>query len=310
MKTTSVETADLAASVLAVPPLARDRDLRPSPAENRRLIAHLRTGGVRTLMYGGNANFYNIAVSEYRKVLDMLAELAAGDAWVIPSAGPDYGRMMDQAAILRQMNFPTAMVLPQSFPCTPEGAETGIRHFADRLGRPVIVYLKAEGYLTADGVARLVGDGLVAGIKYAVVRAEPRRDAFLDRLLERIDRRMIVSGIGERPAIAHFRAFGLAAFTSGSVCVAPAASMRLLAALQAGADDEAAAIREAFLPLEDLRDRISPIRVLHDAVTLAGIADMGPILPLLSNLTEAERPAVAAAAGALLDFERRYRRAA
>ncbi len=47
--------------------------------------------------------------------------------------------------------------------------------------------------------------------------------------------------------------------------------------------------RAAFLPLEDCRDAYSPIRVLHDAVTLAGIADMGPMLPMLSNLPEAQR---------------------
>jgi hypothetical protein len=45
---------------------------------------------------------------------------------------------------------------------------------------------------------------------------------------------------------------------------------------------------------------MGPIRVLHDAVTLAGIADMGPILPLLSNLDAAERARVLPAAKALL----------
>lgn len=38
--------------------------------------------------------------------------------------------------------------------------------------------------------------------------------------------------------------------------------------------------------VEDVRDEYSPIRVLHTAVTLSGIADMGPILPLLSNIEE------------------------
>ena len=60
----------------------------------------------------------------------------------------------------------------------------------------------------------------------------------------------------------------------------------------------------AFLPLEDCRDSYSPIRVLHDAVTLAGIADMGPVLPMIAGLEAAERPAVKAAAAALLAHDR------
>ena len=64
-------------------------------------------------------------------------------------------------------------------------------------------------------------DGLVAAIKYAVLRQDPREDPFLAELCGAIDRRMIVSGIGERPVIDHFRGYGLTSFTSGSVCVAP-----------------------------------------------------------------------------------------
>ena len=32
------------------------------PAQNARLLEHLRSGGVRTFMYGGNANLYNMGV--------------------------------------------------------------------------------------------------------------------------------------------------------------------------------------------------------------------------------------------------------
>ena len=43
------------------------------------------------------------------------------------------------------------------------------------------------------------------------------------------------------------------------------------------------------MPLEDLRDGISPLRVLHAAVHLAGIADTGPLLPYLANVTDAKQ---------------------
>jgi dihydrodipicolinate synthase/N-acetylneuraminate lyase len=299
VKTTSVSPQDLARSVIAVPPLARHRDLTISTADNRALIQYLEDGGVRTLLYGGNANLYNIGAAELPELLDMLEEEAGDDSWVIPSVGPDYGKLMDQLAVLKGRAFPTVMILPLAFPATGDGIATGIRRFAEALGKPAIVYIKADDYLAPAQVAALVNDGLVAAIKYATVRSDPREDSYLRALLDVVDRQIVVSGIGERPAIVHLRDFGLQGFTSGSVCVAPNSSMRILALCKAAQWEDAMREREAFLPLEDCRDSFSPIRVLHDAVTLAGIADMGPMLPMLSNLPDAQRAPVRDAALAL-----------
>jgi dihydrodipicolinate synthase/N-acetylneuraminate lyase len=304
VKTGSITAADLARSVLSVPPLARRTDLTLDPDANRALIRHLEAGGVSTLMYGGNANFYNIGLYEYGALLDFLAEAAAPDSWVIPSAGPDFGKLVDQARVLRGRAFPTAMVLPQTFPATPDGSARAISIFAEEFGRPVIVYVKAENFLTPTHVAKLVDAGIVAGIKYAIVRQDARVDAYLTELVDRVDRSLIISGIGERPAIVHLRDFGLNAFTSGSVCVGPRGSMQLLAALHAKDHAAAEKLRAAYLPLEDIRDELSPIRVLHEAVTLAGIADMGPMLPHLSNLPAEHLPRLKAAALALLEHDR------
>jgi dihydrodipicolinate synthase/N-acetylneuraminate lyase len=304
VKTQAVTPADLSASVLAVPPLARTPDLGLDRGANAALIGHIESGGISTLLYGGNANLYHVGAGEYEALLDLLEQTAAPRTWVIPSVGPDFGKMLDQAAILRRRAFPTAMVLPQTFPLTTAGVETGLRRFADAFGRPIVVYIKADGYLTPEGVRRLVDAGIVAGIKYAVVREDPRQDPFLSQLVELVDRRLIVSGIGERPAIVHLRDFGLAGFTTGSGCVGPRGSTTLLAALRAKDYARAEEVRAAFIPLEDLRDAHSPIRVLHEAVRLAGIADTGPMLPLLSNLDAEHHPAVKQAALALLAADR------
>ena len=304
MKTTPVTPADLSASVLAVPPLARRADLSLNPEANRALIRHLEAGGVTTLMYGGNANFYHLPLSEYAATLDFLAEAAGAGSWVIPSAGADYGKLMDQAAILRGRDFPTAMALPFGNPSNDSGVATALRRFADRLGKPVIAYVKGLGYIEPATLGQLAKDGVICAIKYAIVRDDPRKDAYLDELVQHVSRDMIISGIGERPAVAHLRDFGLKCFTSGSVCVAPHGSTRILALLKAKRWDEAEKIRAAYIPLEDQRDARGPIRVLHDAVTLAGIADMGPILPMISNLDAAERSAVQPAAAALLAHDR------
>jgi dihydrodipicolinate synthase/N-acetylneuraminate lyase len=292
MKTTPVTHADLTRSVIAVPPLARNEDLSVNKAANQALIQHLEAGGVRSIMYGGNANFYHISVSSYQATIETMAELAGEDTWVLPSAGPDFGRLMDQAEILRNSAFPTAMVLPMTFPYTDEGLANGIRRFTDKMGKPAVVYIKSDNYIRPDTVAALAQEGRVTSLKYAAVREDPTKDAYLTELTKCVDRKLIVSGIGERPAIVHLRDFGLTSFTSGSVCVAPRGSMKLLKLLQERNYAEAEQVRANYMKLEDCRDEISPIRVLHDAVTLAGIADMGPMLPLLTGLDAAQRKRV------------------
>lgn len=304
MKTNQVTHADLTRSVLAVPPIARHVDLSLNKEANKRLIEHIESGGVSTLLYGGNANLYNIDVSEYAELLDFLEESAGSETWVIPSVGPDYGKMMAQARVLRNRKFPAPMVLPLKFPFTNDGAAEGIRRFSDAVGVPVILYVKSDNYLAPGAIGVLAREGRVAAIKYAIVLDKPGSDGFLTQLLQEVDKSLIISGIGERPAIVHMRQFGLSGFTSGSVCVGPRGSMAMLRAIQAGLYDDAEKLRAAYIPLENCRDELSPIRVLHEAVSLAGIADMGPMLPMLSRLEAEHHVRVRAAAAALLAHDR------
>ena len=305
MKTTPVSPADLAASVLSVPPLARKSDMTIDAKQNARLLDHLRGGGVRTFMYGGNANLYNMGVSELATLAELLIELSRDGDWMVPSVGSDYGKAHDQLKMLRDYPFPTAMVLPNRFPATPAGIATGYRRLADAYGKAIIAYVKDDGFIEAADLGRLAADGVICAVKYAIVRDEPKTDPFLEQVLSKVDRSMVISGIGERPAIDHLTKFGLQAFTSGSVCVAPGLSTALLRAIKRGDLKEAERLRALFIPLEDQRDRHSPLRVLHEAVRLAGICDTGPMLPFLSNITD---PAIVAgieqAAKALLAAER------
>lgn len=290
----------LANSVIAVPPLARDEDLKVCPIENAKIMRHLEAGGVRTLLYGGNAMFYHIGLGEYAETLAMLQEHAGGDTTVVPSVGPAYGPSMDQAAILRDFDFPTAMVLPARDIATPAGCATGIRKLAEAYGKPIVLYIKFEGYLEPEDAKSLVEDGIVNWIKYAIVREDPGQDDYLSKLVDCVDRSIIVSGIGEQPAITHINRFGVQSFTSGCVCVAPGLSMKMLQALKAGNLEGAESIRQTFKPLEDLRNNINPIRVLHSAVAEAGIAETGPILPLLDEVNDSDRLKIAAVARELL----------
>jgi dihydrodipicolinate synthase/N-acetylneuraminate lyase len=80
--------------------------------------------------------------------------------------------------------------------------------------------------------------------------------------------------------------------------------MHVLAHLKARDFAAAEPALEAIRPLESMREKISPIRVLHEAVRLAGVADTGPLYPMLSNLEADRHPAVLEACGRLMEAER------
>lgn len=301
---TSPQTPDrLRQSVIAVPPLARDAKERICGKENAKIIRHLETGGVNLLLYGGNAMLYHVQISEYASLLQMLDDACADGTGVVPSIGPTYGTMLDHVAVLRDFDFPTAMVLPQRDIADAVGIARGIRTAAERLGRPLVVYLKFDRWLPPELVRSLMDDGVISWIKYAVVRDDPAQDDYLREILQVVPQDRVVSGIGEQPAIIHMRDFGVVGFTSGCVCVAPTRSMELLQANQAGQWEAADRLRRRFEPLEDLRNAIHPIRVLHRAVELAGIARTGPMLPLLSELSKDQETQVEQAARELLQWQ-------
>jgi dihydrodipicolinate synthase/N-acetylneuraminate lyase len=311
MKTTAVTLEDLS-GVFAVPPLARraDKERSLDLAENDRIVRHMSEGGLSRFLYGGNAFVYHVTLREYEQLLDWMSGIVG---WAIPSLGPSFGRAMDQAPLLRRYSFPCAMALPCGDPRDARGLEAGMREIAAAAGTRLVLYLKSEDGFGSeampglDAVARLVEDGTCVAIKYAVVREDPGVDRYLSALLERVDRRRVVSGIGERPAIAHMRGFQLPGFTTGSGCVAPGLTSALFGAC-ARADWSAAEwLRSQFLPLEDRRDAWGPARVLHAALELAGVATTGPIPPFVTALGSDQRGALAPLARDLfrLDSEKR-----
>jgi dihydrodipicolinate synthase/N-acetylneuraminate lyase len=294
MRTAPITREDLQ-GVFPVPPLARRRDPQRTLDFNAtaRIVDHLTAAGMTRLLFGGNAFLYHLRLQEYEQLLEWLASLP-DHLWCIPSAGPSYGRLMDQAPLLRRYGFPCVMVLPCSDPRDAAGLERGLREFAEAAGMPQTVYLKDELGFGADraagldAIGRLVKSGVCCAIKYAVVRKDPTQDEYLAGLLARVDRRHVVSGIGERPAVVHMLDWHLPGFTTGSGCIGPALSQALFTACKRGDRTAAEALRANFVPLEDLRDAWGPAPVLHAAVEAAGIAETGPLPPFVSNLS-AER---------------------
>lgn len=307
MLTTLPTPEIIARSVWAVPPLALNFDYSVNFDAAGAMLRHIEAGGVSTILWGGNANLHNLPVSRFEETMGGLAALSGTDSWVLPSVGPAWGKLVDEAAILKRMKFPTAMVLPMQFPQTPEGVEVGIRDFVQRAGIPVVIYIKTADYLPPAVLARMGEAGELVAIKYAVPRPDYHVDPYLTEILKGFDHKRVVSGFGEPPALPHLEGFNLAGFTAGCVCIAPAISMNLLRLMQRRDFAGAAKAMAAVKPLEGLREQHNAIRTLHEAVTLSGIADMGPMLPLLSNLDKSLHPAIQAAARDLLAMEMAFR---
>jgi len=252
MASASIDVQDLA-GVFAVPPLPRRvgprRTIDFDAAEA--VAKHIQDGGITRYLYGGNAFLYHITLDEYETLLGWLDGFDPS-RWAIPSVGPSFGRAIDQAKLVKRCTFRSVMVLPCNDPRDARGMETGLREIADACGVPLILYLKSEDSFGADrdagldAVARLVRDGVAVAIKYAVVRDDPRQDPYLDGLLRRVERPRVVSGIGERPAFVHMRDFGLAGFTTGSGCVAPALCASLFDACRSQDWTRAEEIRASY----------------------------------------------------------------
>lgn len=294
----------LGRTVIAVPPVAWTDRLDLAVDENIRLLRHIEAGGIGAVLYGGNANLYHFDSGRFAALADLVGRAAAPGTDVIASIGPDFGKLLDQARILRGRRFAGVMALPMTFPTHPSGIEAALRAACEALGGPLILYIKREHYLAPGRVQALFADGVVAFVKYAVERPDPRRDPYLADLCAAIGAGSIASGMGETPIDVHLSDYGLRTYTSGGVCIAPRAARALLAAHRAGDRAAAARLAAPFLAFEAVRAAINGFSVMHDAVTLAGIARMGPILPMAGNVAKADLPRVSAAVDGLVALDR------
>ena len=295
-------------AVYPVPPLARKRDSRRSLdfTQNEKILRHIQKHGVRNIVYGGNAFLYHITMAEYHELIEWVGGFTR-EMSIIPGVGPSYGRAIDQAPLIRKHRFPSVLVLPCGDPRDPAGLETGLREIAEACGVPLSVYIKHEADFGPDreagldAVGRLVDSKVCESIKYAVVRKDPRDDAYLSSLLRRVPSTRVISGIGERPAVVHLRDFNLNGFTTGTGVLAPRLSRELFEACARKDYTAAEEVRRAFLPFEDLRDTWGAAPVLHAGVEAAGLAETGPIPPFVSAIALAHVEQLRPVARALLE---------
>jgi len=296
--------ADYASSVVAVPPIALNTDYSVNAGANEAIIKHIEAGGVDILLYGGNANLYHFGLDDYRSAMQAIMAVAAPTTHLITSIGPDFGKAMAQAPMARDLGFKNVMVLPTNFPADPAGVANGVRKLAGVLGDGLILYLKREHYADPDELAKLIAEGAVSFVKYAVEKPDASKDTYLDAVISAIGTDHLASGMGETPIHDHLGQRKLATYTSGAVCIAPAAASELLALYKTGRAEEAFKLSQPFLEFEKVRTELGGLQVLHDGLRLSGIADTGPLMPMVSNLSIEKLKPVKEAVDALRNTEK------
>src|SRR5690606_30466199 len=152
-----------------------------------------------------------------REALRALHGEAPAQLKLLFSVGPDFGKAMDQVAEIRRAGVRSVMLLPCAFPANSTGVANGARRIAEALGDGIVLYVKREGYIDPEALGRLVEEGAVSFVKYAVERAEPFDDTYLDSLVDAVGTSLIASGMGETPIADHIGRRKLATFTSGAV---------------------------------------------------------------------------------------------
>ncbi|SFZ84625.1 Dihydrodipicolinate synthase/N-acetylneuraminate lyase [Devosia enhydra] len=282
-------------------PVALNADLSVNAHETLALARHVRLGGIGSLVVAGNANLQSMSLSQFEAIVE-LAETAAAAGPVTIGLGPELGRMLDQAGIVGKSALRSVLVLPIIAPADTHGTADGIRHIAHRLGHGVMVDLMRDNHLRPVTLRKLVDEGAVTAVRYRNSVANPGDDYYLERVLEIMGPACVVSDAGEGALYDHLHVRGMASTSSGIAALTPRL-LRRIVGLMPTQPDAAAALMAPVLELMRIRAMLGPVQVLHDAVTEAGIAAMGPQMPMVSRVKDKYRLPFTAAIRTLLKAE-------
>ncbi len=114
------------------------------------------------------------------------------------------------------------MVLPLAGFTTSEGVEAGLTRIVDAAGIPLTLHIKSEDYVEVETLARLVEQGTLLAVEVCDRPPESRSTIPTCAACCNVCRRpRSYRAWASGPALVHLREFGLAAWTTGSGCIAP-----------------------------------------------------------------------------------------
>ena len=170
-------------------------------------------GGLRRFLYGGDAFLYHVTLAEYEEMLGWMAGFP-DDHWAIPSVGPSFGPALDQAlsfaAIASRWPWPAVQRSPgRGRPRGRDARDRGSRgDRADPVPQGGGIVRRRQDRRASMRSPGSSTPACASGSNTPWYAPIARR-SYLEALLERVDRRFVISGMGERPAVAHLKGFDL-----------------------------------------------------------------------------------------------------
>lgn len=254
-----------------------------------RIVDGIAAAGIHNIVTGGNTGeFYSLTVDEVIRLQSIAIEANAGRSAITAAAGRS---LRDAIAIARAAKAAGADGVMVHHPLDPFAAPHGqVDYFigvAEAIELPVVAYVRSDA-IAVDELARLATHPRILGVKFAsqntllfadCARATKGSDAIW------------ICGLAETWALP-FYALGGKGFTSGLVNVAPARSMAVWTALEAGDYARARAIVDSIAEFETMRTQYrngANVTVVKEALQIRGLA-MGEVrLPGLTRLDPADR---------------------
>ena len=231
----------------------------------------------------GTGEFFSLDEDEYRQVVTITVEEAAGRVPVVAGTGYGWAQAVRFARIAEDAGADALLVLPHYLVAAPQdGLVAQLEQITARTPLPLIAYQRGQVAFTADSLRRIAALPNVIGLK----------DGHSD--LDRLQRLTLAAPEdflffnGASTAEIQARAYatvGVPAYSSAVHAFAPEIANAFFAALRDG--DEATTtrlLRDFYAPLAELRDRMPgyAVSLVKAAARLRG----RPVGPVRAPLTD------------------------
>ncbi|WP_407077228.1 5-dehydro-4-deoxyglucarate dehydratase [Streptomyces coeruleorubidus] len=245
----------------------------------------------------GTGEFFSLDEDEYRQVVTITVEEAAGRVPVVAGAGYGWAQAVRFARIAEDAGADALLVLPHYLVAAPQdGLVAQLEQITARTRLPLIAYQRGQVAFTAESLRRIAALPGVIGLK------DGHSD--LDRLqrltLAAPEDFLFFNGAATAEIQARaYAAVGVPAYSSAVHAFAPEISDAFFTALRDGDHGTVdKLLRGFYVPLVELRDRVPgyAVSLVKAAARLRG----HPVGPVRAPLTDPS-PADVAALTALLE---------
>lgn len=274
----------MAGGVLSFPLTSFHDDGSLDPAGFRtHVAAQIATAPGAVFPACGTGEFFSLDEDEYRTVVTLAVEEAAGRVPVVAGVGYGWAQAARFARIAEEAGADALLVLPHYLVAAPQdGLVAQLEQLAARTRLPLIAYQRGQVAFTASSLRRIAAIPGVVGLK----------DGHSD--LDRLQRLTLAAPEGflffngASTAEIQARAYatvGVPAYSSAVHAFAPEIANAFFAALQDGDDKTVERLlRDFYVPFVELRDRVPgyAVSLVKAAARLRG----RPVGPVRAPLTD------------------------